>query len=311
MAIKSLDLFAGVGGIRLGFESANFQTVFANDLDPYCKMTYDYNFSDPKLTVKDIWEIPIGDIPDFDILMGGFPCQPFSIAGYRKGFEDERKGNLFYRIVDIVESKRPKALFLENVKNLKTHDGGHTYLTISYLLADLGYWAKSVVLNSKTHGNIPQNRERIFIVAFDNKEDLMNFKFPTEIPLTKSFKDFLLDEVDEKYHYNGKYLYDKIKDDVTSEDTVYQWRRSYVRDNKNKVVPAFTASMGTAGNNVPIIKQGDIIRKLTPQECFWLQGFPKSYKLPDIADTQLYKQIGNSVTVTVIERIAKELSKVL
>jgi DNA (cytosine-5)-methyltransferase 1 len=162
-----------------------------------------------------------------------------------------------------------------------------------------------------THGNIPQNRERIFIAGFLDKEKRDVFEFPKEIPLTKSFKDFMIKEVDEKYFYNDKPLFGRIKDDVNSEDTVYQWRRKYVRANKKGVVPTLTANMGLGGHNVPIIKNGKGIRKLTPKECFMLQGFPKNFKLPDLADTKLYHQAGNSVTVAVIERIAKEMKKVL
>lgn len=310
--LRTLDLFAGVGGIRLGFERAGFKTIFANDFDKTCKDTYDLNFSEPKLTIKDIWEVEIKKIPEFDILMGGFPCQAFSIAGYRKGFNDEKRGNLFFRIVDILEERKPEAFLLENVKNLKGHDKGKTFKIIKEALESLGYTIKAEVLNSIEYGNIPQNRERIFIVGFLDEKKAKAFEFPKKIQLTKSFREFTANEADDKYYYNDKPLYEKIKNDINSEETVYQWRRKYVRANKKGVVPTLTANMGLGGHNVPIIKNHKGIRKLTPKECFLLQGFPKDFKLPEsLADSKLYHQAGNSVVVPVIERIAIEMKKVL
>jgi len=215
------------------------------------------------------------------------------------------------KIADILAERKPKAILLENVKNLKTHDKGKTYAVIKKTLEDLGYYVKSQILNSMLHGNVPQNRERIFIVGFLDKIHLENFKFPEEIPLTNNFRDFLEDSVPEKYYYNGKPLYGRIKDDINSEATVYQWRRKYVRTNKKGVVPTLTANMGTGGHNVPIILDSKGIRKLTPKECFRMQGFPENFKLPNIADSKLYQQAGNSVTVTVVERIALEMKRVL
>ncbi len=310
--IRTLDLFSGIGGIRLGFERAGFKTVFSNDFDKSCKITYDLNFKEPKLNTKDIWKLNVLEIPEFDILLAGFPCQAFSIAGYRKGFRDEKgRGNLFFRIAEILEARKPKAILLENVKNLRGHNEGKTFKIIEKTLRKLKYHIKSKVLNSMIHGNIPQNRERIFIVGFLDKKKAEAFKFPKEIKLTKNFRKFVKKKVDDKYYYNDKPLYERIKNDVNSENTVYQWRRKYVRENKKGVVPTLTANMGTGGHNVPIIKNSKGIRKLTPYECFMIQGFPNTFKLPDIADSKLYHQVGNSVTVSVVERIAKEMAKVL
>lgn len=312
--LRTLDLFAGVGGFRLAFDNAGFKTIFANDFDNTCKETYDLNFSEPKLTIKDIWKVEINEIPKFEILLAGFPCQSFSIAGYRKGFKDEEKGNLFFRIVEILEERKPIAFLLENVKNLQGHDKGNTFKVIKETLEfeKLGYHIKFKVLNSMTHGNIPQNRERIFIVGFLDKEKAEAFKFPKETPLTKNFRQFTSSEVDDKYYYNDKPLYKRIKDDINSELTVYQWRRKYVRANKKGVCPTLTANMGLGGHNVPIIKNHKGIRKLTPKECFLLQGFPENFKLPkNLADSKLYHQAGNSVTVPVIQRIAEEMKRVL
>lgn len=309
---RTIDLFAGVGGIRLGFEKAGFSTVFANDFEAKCADTYNHNFDTAKLVVEDITKIHTNDIPDCDFVLGGFPCQAFSIAGYRKGFNDEKgRGNLFFDIARIIEDKQPIGFLLENVKNLKTHDGGNTFRVIEETLSDLGYHIKAKVLNSMEYGNVPQNRERIYIVGFKDKAKTDTFTFPDPIPLTRTIKDILEKNVDKKYYYNGKPLYDKLKHDVNEEGQVYQWRRKYVRQNKKGVSPTLTANMGMGGHNVPIIYDGKGIRKLTPRECFRIQGFPDSYKLPSIADSALYKQVGNSVSVPVIERIAIQMAKVL
>jgi len=311
--LKILDLFAGIGGIKIGFENAGFECVFSNDFDKDCKITYDLNFSgDQKsLALGDISKITSNIIPDFDILTGGFPCQPFSIAGYRKGFNDGGRGNLFFEIVRILKDKKPRAFLLENVKNLKTHDNGNTLKIIYSELKKLGYYAVDKVLNTMEYGNIPQNRERIYIVGFSDQNAFNNFSFPDKIPLTKTIKDCLGKNVDEKYYYNGKSLFPKLKKEVIKNNTVYQWRRQYVRENKNNVCPTLTANMGMGGHNVPIIIDGKGIRKLTPRECANFQGFPENFKLPNIADSSLYKQFGNSVSVPVIERVASNIKKAL
>lgn len=306
--LKTLDLFAGVGGIRLGFERAGFETVFANDFEEACKRTYDLNFPTAKLVVEDIRKIGINDLPQFDFLLGGFPCQAFSIAGYRQGFKDEKgRGNLFFDIARILEARKPQGFLLENVKNLKAHDGGKTFQIIQEALADLGYHVKYKVLNSMEYGNIPQNRERVYIVGFRDRAYTDRFEFPEPIKLTVQITDLLEKKVPEKYYYNGKPLYEKLKDSITHENRVYQWRRQYVRENKSGVCPTLTANMGTGGHNVPIVKDKKGIRKLTPLECARIQGFPADYVLPDIADSLLYKQFGNSVSVPVIEAVARKM----
>lgn len=309
---KTIDLFAGVGGIRIGFENAGFKTVFANDFDAPCKQTYDLNFKDSKLVVEDINIIGIDDLPKFDFLLAGFPCQPFSIAGYRKGFDDEKgRGNLFNKLAEIIEERIPEGFLLENVKNLKSHDGGNTFKVIEERLKEIGYYVKSKVLNSMEYGNIPQNRERIYIVGFKNKDYTDKFEFPDPIKLTVKITDLLEKNVPEKYYYNGKPLFEKLKKDVKEEGKVYQWRRQYVRENKSGVCPTLTANMGMGGHNVPIIKDKKGIRKLTPLECFRIQGFPIDYIIPKISDSSLYKQAGNSVSVPVLEAVAKQMMKAM
>ncbi len=309
---QTIDLFAGVGGIRAGFENVGFKTVFANDFDATCKQTYDLNFKDSKLVVEDLRKIGIDDLPEFNFLLAGFPCQAFSIAGYRKGFDDPKnRGNLFFDIAKIIKVRKPEGFMLENVKNLKSHDGGNTFKIIEETLKDLGYYVKSKVLNTMEYGNIPQNRERIYIVGFKNKDYSDKFEFPEPVKLTIKISDLLQENVPEKYYYNGKPLFEKLKNDVKEEGRVYQWRRQYVRENKKGVSPTLTANMGTGGHNVPIIKDKKGIRKLTPLECFKIQGFPRNYILPKIADSSLYKQAGNSVSVPVVEAVARQMMRAM
>jgi len=309
----TLDLFAGIGGIRLGFENAGFKTIFANDFEEQCKTTYDLNFKDSKLIVEDIKKISTEDLPNFDFLLAGFPCQAFSIAGYRQGFSDKKdRGNLFFDIARIIENKKPMGFLLENVKNLKNHDNGKTFKIILEALKNLGYSIDYKVLNSMEYGNVPQNRERIYIVGFKNGDYFKNFSWPKPVSLNKKISDILEKKIEDKYYYNNKPLFEKLKKYDFSENSVYQWRRQYVRENKKSVCPTLTANMGTGGHNVPIIKDKFGIRKLTPIECARIQGFPESFKLPkNLPDSALYKQIGNSVTVPVIEAVAKQIAKVI
>lgn len=311
-----IDLFAGIGGFRLALQNIGGSCIYSSEWNKDAQKTYRANFG----------EYPFGDITlervknyipkKFDILCGGFPCQAFSIAGHRKGFSDTR-GTLFFDIEQIVERHRPKVVFLENVKNLLTHDEGKTFKVICEILEKkLGYKVFYKVLNSMTHANIPQNRERIFVVAFDPDQvpNYVNFEFPREIKLTKTIHDILeKGKQDDKYYYKEDHMYyPELKKVVISRDTVYQWRRIYVRENKNNVCPTLTANMGTGGHNVPLILDDFGIRKLTPKECFALQGYPvDKYVLPNIANSKLYMQAGNSVTTTLIERISNEIIKVL
>jgi DNA (cytosine-5)-methyltransferase 1 len=323
MAFTFIDLFAGIGGIKIGFEKAGFIPLLSNDIDPYCKITFDYNFSrkqakgglfpDSDLFLEDIKNLTSKNLPKkFDILTGGFPCQAFSIAGYRKGFHDKGRGDLFFEIIRILKESKPKAFLLENVKNLKTHDNGNTLKIIYEELENAGYHVTDLVMNTKDYANIPQNRERIYIVGFKTKKAFNKFKFPQKKKLRKTIGHFLeKNPIDDKYYYKGKPLHDRIKNDVIRKDTAYQWRRKYVRENKNNVCPTLTANMGTGGHNVPIILDDVGIRKLTPRECANLQGFPKSFKLPRIPDYQLYKQFGNSVSIPVITSIAKEMKRAM
>jgi len=313
---KFIDLFAGVGGFRIAMQNVGGECVYSSEWDKDAKKTYRENFG--KTPFGDITKQSIKNfVPEkFDVLCAGFPCQAFSIAGYQKGFSDIR-GTLFFDIAQIVEKHRPKVVFLENVKNLVSHDKGRTFkIIIETLEKKLGYHVFYSVLNSMTHANIPQNRERIFIVAFDPKQvkNYKKFEFPKEVKLTKTIHDILEQEKqDSKYYYSKKHpYYPELAKVITKKDTIYQWRRVYVRENKSNVCPTLTANMGAGGHNVPLIKDDFGIRKLTPRECFAFQGYPMDkYILPPIANSKLYMQAGNSVTTPLIERISKEIIKVL
>ncbi|MCA1965697.1 MAG: DNA cytosine methyltransferase [Flavobacterium sp.] len=313
---KFIDLFAGIGGFRIALQNVGGKCVYTSEWNDAAKITYQANFG----------EVPFGDITkdvtknyipkEFDILCAGFPCQAFSIAGYQKGFHDTR-GTLFFDLEKIIETRRPKVVFLENVKNLVSHDKGNTFKIILEILEEkLGYKAYTKVLNSATHANVPQNRERIFIVAFDPKQvkNHIDFKFPEAIPLTRTIHDILEKgkQAENLYYNKDHQYYPELIKTMTSKDTIYQWRRVYVRENKSNVCPTLTANMGAGGHNVPLVLDDYGIRKLTPKECFAFQGYPvEKYILPNIANSKLYMQAGNSVTTPLIERISKEILKVL
>jgi len=321
--LKCASFFAGVGGIDIGFEKTGvFETVYANEFDSFPAKTFELNHT-IKVDIEDIHEVQSSDIPDFDVMLAGFPCQAFSIAGLRKGFEDEKgRGELFFELVRILKDKKPRIAFFENVKNLVSHDNGNTFRVICNQLDALGYKHTHKVLNAMEYGNVAQNRERIYIIAFREEDDYERFSWPEKIPLTSSVKDIIDFDarVDDRYYYTpGKYkdsifvaICDAMADDDINNPAIYQWRRQYVRKNQSGVVPTLTANQGEGGHNVCLVKTKYGIRKMTPRECFNTQGFPKSFKLPsNQSDARLYKQAGNSVCVTVINRIAEALVKSL
>lgn len=319
--LKIASFFAGVGGIDLGFEqTGKYKTIYANEFDGYAADTFELNFPDVKVDRRDIHDVKADEIPNVDVIIGGFPCQAFSVAGYRQGFNDEKgRGELFFELSRIIKKKKPSICLFENVKNLVGHDHGNTFRVICEELEEMGYKYTYQVLNAMEYGNIPQNRERIYIIAYRRKKDLANFVWPKSMPLTSTIQDVIdfKHKVNEKYYYvEGKYsgeIFSKLVEATKTDDSkmpaVYQWRRKYVRKNQSNVVPTLTANMGEGGHNVPIVKTKYGIRKLTPRECFNVQGFPKEFKLPiNQSDARLYKQAGNSVCVKVIARIAEEIS---
>lgn len=316
--MKCASFFAGVGGIDLAFANAGFPTIYANELDGKAAKTFSLNNPNVFMDNRSIVDVKNEGIPDFDIMLAGFPCQAFSIAGLRKGFDDKGRGDLFFELERIFIAKKPKIIFLENVKNLVGHDNGRTFEIIKKSLADAGYHIKYKVMNACEYGNIPQNRERIYIVCFLDKHACESFEFPEKIKLTKSIKDCLEEEskIDRKFYYTDKTpFFDKLLTEVKDAKTLYQWRRKYIRANKNNICPTLTANMGTGGHNVPLINPTESpegIRKLTPRECFNFQGYPTGFLLPeDASNASLYKQAGNSVVVPVVEAISNEIKKVL
>lgn len=327
---KSIDLFAGIGGIRLGFEKAfdkKIKTVFVSEWDKNAQKTYRENYKDNFEISGDITKIAEKAIPEFDICLAGFPCQAFSLAGKRKGFEDDYKGvcrgTLFMDVARICEEHNPKVIFCENVKGLVMHDKGRTLHVIKKTFENLGYKVYSKVLNSKDFG-VPQNRERIYIVAFRNDIDSSTFEFPEPTNSNMKIKDIIEEHpVSVKYYLSTAYLETLIEHkarhaakgngfgyEIRSMDGIagaivcggMGRERNLIIDNRLSDFTPITHIKGTVN------KKG--IRKMTPREWARLQGFPDSFRL-SLADTHLYKQLGNSVTVTVIEEIAKKIKKVL
>lgn len=308
--MKVAGFFAGVGGIELGFQQAGFEIVWSNEIDEKAAETFKANHSN-FIIVDDIHNINTDDIPNVDVIVGGFPCQAFSIAGYQKGFEDKR-GEVFFQLARVIREKKPRVIFIENVKNLLGHDKGNTYKVIKETLESYGYLLKTMVLNASEYGNVPQNRERIYIIGFKREDDLNNFRSIEPISLDRKISDIIdfNEKVENKYYYkkNNCSFYDELETNVKNTDTLYQWRRVYVRENKSNLCPTLTANMGTGGHNVPIILTKHGIRKLTPKECFLFQGYPSDFELPsNLAQSHLYKQAGNSVVVPVIKRLATEI----
>lgn len=318
--LKCASFFAGVGGIDIGFENTGaFEVIYANEIDPYPVRTYELN-SNIKVDNRSICDVQPDEIPDFDVMLAGFPCTDISVAGARQGlFNDDgtlTRSGLFFELIRIIHVKKPRIVFLENVKNLVGHNDGKTFLAIINALEQEGYHApKYMVMNAMTYGNVPQNRERIYIVAFRDDVDKHSFDFPMPVPLTQTLQDIIdfNSQMDKKYYYTpGKYkgdIYEKLVEAMDDANAVYQWRRKYVRKNKSGVVPTLTANQGEGGHNVCLVKTKHGIRKMIPHECFNAQGFPKDFKLPtDMSDARLYKQAGNSVCVTVIQRIAQNIA---
>ena len=315
--MKLVEFCAGTGAFSLVFEKTNLvKTIFANDYEPNSEKIFNENFT-IKLKCCDINTLDSkNDIPNHDILTAGFPCQPFSIAGNQEGFNDERS-NVFWKLIDIIKNHKPRVVIFENVKNLESHDKGNTFKIITNEIKQINYFFKHKILNTCDITHVPQNRERIYIICFKNKDDCDRFEFPNVINNKdkKKLSEFIEKNVDKKYYYSDKLkVWDEINTNITKNiltNTIYQYRRYYVRENKNSVCPTLTANMGSGGHNVPLLKDNDGIRKLTPRECFELQGFPSSYKFPKMSDSSLYKLAGNAVSVPVVEKIVFNIMKAL
>ena len=307
------SMFAGIGGICLGFKYAHANIVWANEQDKYACRTYRHVFGSGYLTEGDICKIDTGTIPDMDVLTAGFPCQPFSIMGKQKGFADTR-GTMYFQILRIIDAKQPRIVLLENVKNLLKHDNGNTFATICMTLEKRGYFLKHAVLGANTHGNTPQYRDRIFIIAFLNSNMMEQFNFPGSIPLRRNINDVINRSVavDDKYYYhktNG--YYETLNSRMSDNNAIYRIDDGGIATKAWQISPTLKANMGTYHDRVPLIRDAYGIRKLTPEDCLALQGFPKKFCFPNIPINEIYKQLGNSVCVPIVVRIAKEINNVL
>ncbi len=302
------SLFSGIGGIDLGFEQAGFEIAWANEIDSAACKTYRHNFPNATLIEDDIRNINSDDLSDIDVLVAGFPCQPFSVMGYQKGFKDTR-GNLFFELARFIDTKMPRIIFLENVQNLMEHDNGKTFLVIYSTLAQFGYAVKYKVINA-TDVNIPQNRARLFIVAFRDIEDCDRFAFPESMPLEATIDDVIDRSIkhDDIYYYGSESRYFKtLNAKIVDKTGIYRIDDSGVATRKWEICPTLKANMGTYHDRVPIIRDDFGIRKLTPMECLALQGFPKEYIFKGVSLENAYKQCGNTVCVPIIRRIAEKL----
>lgn len=315
MSMRVCSLFSGIGGIDLGFAQAGFDIVWANEIDKSAAATYKHNLEANAIVVGNIKNINVRDIPDFDVLAAGFPCQSFSTAGSQRGFDDSR-GNLFFQVVKVVEAKKPKVIFLENVENLIEHDDGKSFLTVYNALAPLGYSFKYKVLEPCEYGNVPQKRARVFIVGFSDDELCSRFSFPEPIPLTQNLESLFDRSVrhsDCYYYTEANEHYNGLKNLVTRKDCVYRIYDFGISKKSYNICPTLTAYMEACNHErVPIILDDYGIRRLTPYECLKLQGFPSDFKFPKgTTMRKAYKQVGNSVCVPVIRRIAEQIKKVI
>ena len=304
-----IDLFAGIGGMRIAYENAGGHCVYSNEWNKYSQKTYFANFGEQP--DGDITKVKAEDVPDHDILVAGFPCQPFSIAGVSKklslgratGFEDKTQGTLFFDVCRILKAKRPKAFMLENVKNLKSHDKGRTFKIITESLEELNYEVFHAVLDGQ--GFVPQHRERILIVGFDRERYGKDIQFYFDIkPLNPKpvMRDILEKEVDNKY---------------TLSDNLWLYLQSYAAKHRaagngfgygiadpDGISRTLSARYHKDGSEILIAQEGKNPRRLTPRECARLQGFPDTFKIP-VSDTQAYRQFGNSVVVPLMENVAE------
>ena len=302
-----IDLFAGIGGIRIPFQELGGRCVFTSEWDSFAQKTYKTNFGGE--IYGDITKVDVNsDIPDFDILLGGFPCQPFSQAGLHKGFSDTR-GTLFFNIEEIIQAKRPKAFLLENVKQLKGHDHGRTFRIIEEHLRALNYTVSSAVLRAGDFG-VPQNRERIYIVGFDKEyyklADDYQFVFPVPPKMPTRLGDILEPDVDPKYTISQKLYEGHVRRKEEHKQKGNGFGYSLFGENA-EYTNTLSARYYKDGSEI-LIDQGEgrLPRKLTPRECARLQGFPEDFIIP-VSDTRAYKQFGNSVAVPVIRAIAKNM----
>ncbi|KUK77689.1 MAG: Cytosine-specific methyltransferase [candidate division WS6 bacterium 34_10] len=296
-----IDLFAGIGGIRIPFDELGGECVFTSEWDKFAQQTYATNFGE--IPDGDITKIPVENIPKHNLLLAGFPCQPFSMAGKKKGFSDTR-GTLFFNIEEILKYHKPEVVFLENVKNLRNHDKGRTFKVIKEHLEDLGYKVFDKVLNAKDFG-VPQNRERIYIICF--LDHSVDFKFPTPPKTQITVGDILETEFEKDYTISDKLWegHQKRKEMHKKKGNGFGYS---LFNKESDYTSTITARYYKDGAEILIEQNGKNPRKVTPREAARLQGFPDAFEIP-VSDTQAYKQFGNSVAVPVIRAVAKQIAK--
>lgn len=295
---RIIDLFAGIGGIRLGFEKYGAESVFSSEWDSQAQRTYEANFSETPY--GDITKIDPAEIPAFDVLLGGFPCQPFSQAGKKMGLADTR-GTLFFDVAKIINYHRPRVVFLENVKRFKTHENGQTFRIVENVLKEMGYTVHAKVLNAKDFG-VPQNRERIYIVGFLDKVD---FSFPEPSDIKTRLGDILEKKPHPRYTISDKLWagHQRRKQEHLEKGNGFGYSL-FTHD--SVYTSTISARYYKDGSEILIKQKGKNPRKITPREAARLQGFPESFQIP-VSDAAAYKQFGNSVAVPVIQAIAEQI----
>ena len=304
--MRVVSLFSGIGGIDLAFREAGHTIVWANDYDKYACMTYRLNFPEVPLVEADIHDVDKTTIPDCDIIASGFPCQPFSICGKQKGFDD-KSGDAFFEICKVIDAKSPAIVFLENVANLTEHNRGKTFNTIHNELVSRGYYIRYLIADACDYG-VPQHRTRTYLFAFKDKAQCDRYSFPEKIPLTKRFTDLIDPTVKAENHYYyqpGTPKYEKLEAAITDSAQIYRFADWGIQGGKDGIAFTLKANMGTYYDRVPIIKDNFGIRRITPKECLSLQGFPNSFAFDEtVPEREKYKQTGNTVVVpTVIHMI--------
>lgn len=308
-----VSMFAGIGGICLGFKQAGFEIVWANEKDAAACRTYRYNFGSEYLIEGDIRKVDMRQLPKADVLAAGFPCQSFSVAGLKKGFNDTR-GQLFFEVIRAIEAIHPPVVFLENVENLMEHDNGRTFQVIYTSLVELGYIIRYQPMATHEYANIPQTRRRIYIVAFRDYETCQKFSFPEPVQLATTALNFLdlKEEQHEIYYYRSDTQFDNyIRNTAVDTDGLYRVFDSKIKKYTQGKCPTLTASMNSP-RNAAVLRDAWGVRRITLREALRFQGFPAGFYFPNTIKLQdAYKQIGNSVSVPVIQKIACEIQKVL
>lgn len=309
--MRIVSLFCGIGGIDLAFQKAGYSIVWANDNDKYACMTYRHNFPNVPLVEEDIRKINKSSIPDCDIIAAGFPCQPFSVCGKQRGFEDDR-GDLFFEICKVIDEKQPKIVFLENVANLTEHNNGKTFNTIHNELSERNYYIRYLIADACDYG-VPQHRTRSYILAFKNKEACDEYVFPDKRQLGKHIADIIDTKVkaDDRYYYLlGTSKYEKLNAVINDDKQIYRFSDWGIQSSKDGISFTIKANMGTYYDRVPIIKDKFGIRRITPLECLAIQGYPYNFRFGEnVPEKEQYKQAGNTVCIQLIKELITGINR--